>query len=234
MPSSSGSVDPRVDGISDLITANTVVVFDLDDTLYKEIDFVDSGFRFVLESLELPAATLDSMHTWLKNGDSVFGQLRREHEAAARVPESDLVELYRQHFPNISLDTRAQEALGKIKRASAGVAVITDGRSTTQRNKIEALGLGDFFDLVVVSEETGYSKPETHNFELAMDDFGHEHGFIYIADNPAKDFIAPNALGWWTVMVEDDGRNIHNQAEDSSLTKAQRTVSQKCLLSVSI
>lgn len=35
--------------------------------------------------------------------------------------------------------------------------------------------------------------------------------FTYVGDNPRKDFIAPNALGWLTVCLKDDGRNIHKQ-----------------------
>jgi putative hydrolase of the HAD superfamily len=33
--------------------------------------------------------------------------------------------------------------------------------------------------------------------------------FWYLADNPAKDFVAPNALGWITVQVVRDG-GIHD------------------------
>ena len=33
----------------------------------------------------------------------------------------------------------------------------------------------------------------------------------YVGDNLKKDFIAPNMLGWLTVCLKDDGRNIHRQ-----------------------
>jgi putative hydrolase of the HAD superfamily len=35
--------------------------------------------------------------------------------------------------------------------------------------------------------------------------------YYYIGDNPAKDFQAPNHLGWTTICLLDDGRNIHPQ-----------------------
>ena len=42
-----------------------------------------------------------------------------------------------------------------------------------------------------------------------------EHRFVYVGDNPAKDFRWPNALGWLTVQLDDpDGVNIHSQAID--------------------
>jgi putative hydrolase of the HAD superfamily len=33
--------------------------------------------------------------------------------------------------------------------------------------------------------------------------------FLYVGDNPDKDFLAPNRLGWTTVMVRDE-RNLHS------------------------
>jgi len=41
---------------------------------------------------------------------------------------------------------------------------ITDGRGTTQRNKIAALGLGGTFDVLLISGETGHGKPDPYNF----------------------------------------------------------------------
>ena len=35
--------------------------------------------------------------------------------------------------------------------------------------------------------------------------------YTYIGDNIIKDFISPNALGWRTICLKDDGRNIHQQ-----------------------
>jgi putative hydrolase of the HAD superfamily len=35
--------------------------------------------------------------------------------------------------------------------------------------------------------------------------------YVDVGDNPAKDFSAPNRVGWDTVCLVDDGRNIHPQ-----------------------
>ena len=32
-----------------------------------------------------------------------------------------------------------------------------------------------------------------------------------MGDNLKKDFLTPNRLGWQTVCLRDDGRNIHKQ-----------------------
>ena len=82
-----------------------------------------------------------------------------------------------------------------------------------QRNKIVAFDLGRWIDEkdMVISEEFGSEKSALANFEYFMKRFPECHDFTYVGDNLKKDFIASNALGWLTVCLKDDGRNIHRQ-----------------------
>ena len=63
----------------------------------------------------------------------------------------------------------------------------------------------------VISEDFGSEMPALANFEYFMNRYPECHDFTYVGDNPRKDFISPNALGWLTVCLKDDGRNIHKQ-----------------------
>ena len=47
---------------------NKVVVFDLDDTLYKEIDFLKSAYKEIATSIGNPEL-IQQMLEWYKNGD---------------------------------------------------------------------------------------------------------------------------------------------------------------------
>ena len=67
---------------------------------------------------------------------------------------------------------------------------------------------------MVISEVFGSEKPALANYEYFMKHYPECHDFTYVGDNPRKDFIAPNALGWQTVCLKDDGRNIHRQEVD--------------------
>ena len=87
--------------------------------------------------------------------------------------------------------------------------LITDRHSVTQRNKIKALNIDTLFDLIIISEEFGSEKPNPKNFE-AFNKFNTIEKY-YIGDNTSKDFIAPNALGWTTICLPDNGNNIHMQ-----------------------
>ncbi|MGM9786689.1 MAG: HAD family hydrolase, partial [Candidatus Cryptobacteroides sp.] len=86
-------------------------------------------------------------------------------------------------------------------------------RSIQQRNKIEALGLNRWIenDDIIISEEFGSEKPALANYEYYMKRYPECCDFTYIGDNPNKDFVVPNILGWETICLIDDGRNIHKQ-----------------------
>lgn len=193
------------------LTPRSVVVFDLDDTLYKEADFVLSGFRAVLVTLGLgqDSDALEQLVAWQRDGQPVFDRLAEQVGGAAQA--ADLLAIYRHHLPKIALAAGASSLLDAVSEVEAALALVTDGRSVTQRNKIAALGLEGRFGCVIISEEVGYTKPDHAGFIIVERAFPEASDFTYIADNPRKDFIAPNALGWRTIQLDDDGRNIHGQ-----------------------
>ncbi len=186
-----------------------VVCFDLDDTLYKEIDFVKSGFRQIAESEKCPDLLLKMME-WRDKGEDVFFNLNKA--IGKETSKSEYLKIYRYHIPKITLSEGVEDTLNELKGREVILGLITDGRSETQRNKIKALGLERWFknDNIIISEEFGSEKTDERNFSFFMKKYP-EANFVYIGDNPKKDFVVPNSLGWKTVMIEDDGRNVHKQ-----------------------
>jgi putative hydrolase of the HAD superfamily len=187
-----------------------VVVFDLDDTLYAEYDYQTSGIKAVAkEILMLYGQDIeDEMLRWRHQGEKdVFGRACK----CLRLPESikeSFLWVYRLHTPQIIFDSDVAYTLKKLKKTVRELLVLTDGRSVSQRKKMHALGLEDIS--VYISEEYDSEKPEKKRFDLIM----HEHPaaqYCYIGDNPAKDFIAPNNLGWLTVGIRCTLKNIHSQ-----------------------
>lgn len=191
-----------------------VICFDLDDTLYKEIDYLKSAYKEIAESVGHPEAA-DQMLDWYQAGKNAFKKLIETYNLTVDI--ADLLKIYREHYPDIHLDEGVKEYLDSLKEYGAKLGLISDGRSLTQRNKIKALGLEGFFDIEIISEEFGSEKPCLKNFQTVMEMFPERKVFVYVGDNTAKDFIAPNKLGWRTVCLAQDGRNIHKQ--DMSLSK---------------
>ena len=192
---------------------NRVVVFDLDDTLYKEQDYLLSAYCEIAAMVEsrygLSPGVNDQMVRWWWKGENVFQQLIDAYELKLTV--DDLLTVYRSHVPDICLDESTKQLLDRLHKHSV-LGVITDGRSLTQRHKVEALGLTTYMDEqdILISEESGYEKPSEEPFRQMMERHP-SSSYYYVGDNPAKDFEAPNRLGWTTICQLDDGRNIHRQ-----------------------
>lgn len=182
-----------------------IVVFDLDDTLYKEIDYLISAYHAIADTVGLDV--VEEMLAWYRLGENAFQRLIEEYDVG--ISMADLLEIYRYHMPNIVLSPESAVFLSYLRETNVKVGIITDGRSRTQRNKLSVLGL-EWIEDVVISEELGSEKPNEANYRFFEDKYkGYQ--FTYIADNPKKDFITPNKLGWKTICLRNDGRNIHTQ-----------------------
>ena len=191
------------------------IVFDLDDTLYSEAQFVRSGFRSIAQRLVQPGWNVEKIFELLwqtfKNGprDRVFNtvlkQLGQDDDPQVI---AELIGLYRCHRPGLELESPVREMLKRLHKKFK-LGLITDGFLPTQKLKVEALQLENIFDHIIYTEELGrqFWKPSPRAFEMMAQKLGCEHQqCVYIADNPVKDFVAPNQLGWQSVQVKRPDR----------------------------
>jgi putative hydrolase of the HAD superfamily len=188
---------------------DTVFVFDLDDTLYQEASYRRSGFLFVKRQLELLYKTdlTTIFETFDFDQDDVFGLLCSHLNLPEGIKLS-LIWQYRLHFPKIELNTGVDRLLRVIESKAGSMAIITDGRSITQRLKIKALKLQHI--PAFISEDYEELKPEQGRF-IKIEQAHTGKAFVYIGDNPKKDFLAPNTLGWETFCVKSKEDNVHSQ-----------------------
>ncbi|SHK63656.1 HAD family hydrolase [Chryseobacterium polytrichastri] len=195
------------------------IIFDLDDTLMYEVDYLKSAYKEIVSIVdnEIQEKLYEEMFSKYKEGENVFEFLNTQY---SKFEVKDLLEIYRNHYPKIHLNENAKELLLNLKNQGYKIGLITDGRSVTQRNKLNALGVETIFDKIIVSEEFGSTKPDQRNYcafiEEGIDDY------YYIADNPKKDFVTPNTLGWISICLLNNGQNIHPQnfeLEDEYLPK---------------
>lgn len=196
------------------VDKSVTLVFDLDDTLYCEIDFLKSAYREIASALCPGGADneyCNMLQTYLSGGNA-FAYIADKYRDR-NLTVQNLLYLYRNHFPSIYPRDGVIKMLSEIKKRNGMTGIITDGRSITQRNKIAALGIAPFIDTILVSEETGISKPAESPYLEFMS--GQEPGsFYYFGDNPEKDFVAAKRLGWTTVGVEGCPRIHRNEVQD--------------------
>mgnify|MGYP002828980646 CR=1 FL=1 len=198
--------------LSLMINNNTHIVFDLDDTLYKEINFVKSAYFFINQYIK-SKFNIDLSKKIKKclNDDINFYEYINENLNKNQIFSIEkYLELYRYHFPEIKLSKDSIIFLDKLSANNLDFSILTDGRSISQRNKIKALGLDNLAKNIIISEETGFEKPHLNNFKI-LERIYPRKKLIYIADNTSKDFLAPNSLNWETICLLDNGQNIHPQ-----------------------
>lgn len=186
-----------------------VVVFDLDDTLYKEVSYVESGFKAVARHLGNSSLADELISSW-REGKNAFSQLINKY--SLQFTTEELLEVYRTHYPEIELDASTCKVLDALVAKGKILGIISDGRSLSQHNKIQALGLSRWIssDNILISEEFGSAKPDVRNYQYFMTKYP-DMTYAYIGDNMAKDFLAPKSLAWQTICLKDNGQNIHSQ-----------------------
>ena len=123
------------------------------------------------------------------------------------------------------LDSLPEDSRSILVELSAKyvLALLTDGFLPAQRLKVQALGIEDYFDSIVYTEELGreFWKPSPAGFEKIMRDLNAKpENVVYIADNEKKDFIAPNRLGLSSVQLIRPAR-IHASSSQESDSAAQ-------------
>lgn len=211
-----------------------LVAFDLDDTMYNERDFAASGYEAVCKLLDCNKKFRDqaakAMRYALAQRKNPFEALecycQKRHIPFP--PIEVILNEYRYHSPVISLKLRFSTLLRRLKKQNIEMAIITDGRSRTQRAKIKALGLDKFIEdkNIFISEEIGFDKTSPEVWMLLEDKYPHAVARIYVGDNPAKDFIQPRLRGWHSIMLLDrNGVNIHPQQMYNCDTKPEWMVS---------
>ena len=196
----------------------TAIIFDLDDTLSAERDYVASALHTIAR-LGAERSGIDST-TILTMLESEFDTGRAFDKAEAltggAITATEMLEIYRTAIPVISLPTSTEVLLADLRREGYTLGIITDGRTITQTNKFKALGLDRYIDtsLLSISESVGADKLSDLPWERMERLTPGCTRRIYCGDNPAKDFVRPNSRGWTTLALRDSGRNIHPQRFD--------------------
>ena len=190
------------------------VVLDLDDTLYLERDYARSGLLAVGRYLA-SHGHVEGIGEWMwqefcqGRHDQLFNAAN-EHFRLHLEPIhlSDMVEYYRNHRPQIQPTPEAL-ALLEALRGRVKLGLLSDGFLPAQQYKLDALGLRGRFDAVLFTESLGraFWKPSPVGFEKLAAELGVPNAACaYVGDNPAKDFLAPNQLGWRTVQWRQEGQ----------------------------
>ena len=188
-----------------------VIVFDLDDTLFDELDYVRSGLRHTALALadkqgwdasDINQQLLASLKV---SRSHIFDRVLEQHDAHSQSLVDYCVTTYREHTPDIRLARKVKELLN-ILSLTYPLYIVTDGHAGVQNNKLSALGLSDNSAIRRCYATYGlgpdYAKPSPKCFQMiAEQEHCQPSDIVYIADNPDKDFVGIRPLGFRTIRV---------------------------------
>jgi len=187
------------------------IIFDLDDTLYDEMQFVRGGFEAVSSYTSKNANVNQNVVYQLlldvleKHGrGQTFDIALKKLGLYNKNLIPKLVKVYRTHKPRLSLYSEVRTVLSTLRKQGYKLGLITDGNVEVQRNKVEALKIKDFFDCIIFSDEYGIEKqkPNPFPYQKALKELkASARETIYVGDNPYKDFVSAKRLGIHTVRI---------------------------------
>lgn len=192
------------------------LIFDLDDTLFSEKEYVKSGFQYICDNDSNLEGLFDRFWFHFNNGDPAIDSVLLEQGIYSLEYKLILLEMYQKHYPNISLFSGVHQLLINWRKdPNHKLGLITDGRPNGQNNKIDALGLRDLFDEIIITDDlagkTGnverFRKPNSLAFQIMRDRLNtNYYEMVYVGDNLKKDFQSPKKLGMHSIRFLSNDR----------------------------
>ncbi|MCH7567543.1 MAG: HAD family hydrolase [Nitrospirae bacterium] len=206
------------------------IVFDLDDTLYPERQYALSGFSAVADWAESTLGIsrergYSELVAYFEDGvrGDTFNRWLEAHDLEPGRWIPDMVTIYRDHTPSLEPYPETHSVLRSL-RGSYRLGLITQGHKPGQQRKLEALGLAETFEAVLILGEQDRQdwKPSQVPFERLLEELDLAGSqAAHVGDNPLKDFVGARQLGMLTIWVRrPEGEHDGLSAQQSTTFEA--------------
>ncbi|HIQ32202.1 MAG TPA: TIGR02253 family HAD-type hydrolase [Methanothermococcus okinawensis] len=190
------------------------VLFDLDDTLYDSTSFVDRARREAIKMMIDAGlnATEEEAYNILQriikekgpNYGHHFDDLVKAIEGRhnPKIVTMGVITYHNVKFALLRPYPDTIKTLIELKKMGLKLGVVTDGITIKQWEKLIRLGIADFFDEVVTSEEYGLGKPNLEFYRYALKKMnlkGEEA--VYVGDRIDRDIIPASKVGMHTIRI---------------------------------
>lgn len=181
------------------------VIFDLDETIYCEKQFIRHGFKMV--SMYLKTRGIDISIRELFNYQEKFGRenvidhVLRERGISDRNILLNSIYAYRNNNGVLTPRDGFMEVLDFLPTKPS---LVTDGMGFVQRKKLQNIGLEGRFDRIYFTDEWGAAaaKPSLVCFlDILRQKSLSPNEMVYIGDDPSKDFVNLNLIGVKTIRI---------------------------------
>lgn len=105
------------------------------------------------------------------------------------------------------------------------VGVMTNGFMDTQKQKFDYFSLHRYSQHLIISEETGYLKPDPRIFEYSAKQAGREpEQLLYVGDSHASDILGGSQSGWKTAWYNRNENEPSSRIADLTFCKFSQLV----------
>lgn len=187
------------------------IVFDLDDTLYSEKEFVKGGLKEVATLFSNSKDAYQKMWKYFEEGYPAIDEFLNQEEKKSKITKEQCIKKFDEHKPMLELYNGLIPMFLRLRERKKKICLITDGRVLAQTNKINTLHIKEFFDEIIITDELAgngtvfaFRKPNTISFKIMKMRLGIPYSkMAYVGDNFKKDFIASNKLGMESIYFSN-------------------------------
>lgn len=208
-------------------TPVTTILFDLDDTLFDHAGTARAALaataagRPALQGVPLEALyqryseLLEELHPRVMTGQLSYLAARQERFQRLLTPYDATLtavavgELATQHYRHYQRLRRPVAGAGALLRAlkpGYKIGIVTNNRLAEQQEKLHFLGMSEWVDVLITSEEVGALKPDPRIYQVALARLGAGPAeTVMVGDNWSADVLGALALGIRPVWLNRTG-----------------------------
>ncbi|MBD5116773.1 MAG: HAD hydrolase-like protein [Ruminococcaceae bacterium] len=188
------------------------VIFDLDDTLYPQIEFdlgcLEEASRYISSLCGIHQSEIFCILTKIITEKGIeyrkiFDDLFIEIKFDGMCHIKEILKYYWSASPQISLFPNTDYILDCLKKKYL-LAMITDGYVNVQKYKINKLSLNNYFDNIYFTDSYGIKnrKPSKYVFDIFLKETKlSPKECVYIGNDPRKDFLPARSVGMHTIRI---------------------------------
>ena len=217
------------------------VLFDLDNTLTDRRQSITNFTRRFHDHFvkALGEISFEQLEEAVQQGDDLGykPKLQMFEDLANELPwhEPPSVETIRDFWyaespGNMQPRTGMFETLTALRDSSYRLGMITNGGTVVQNATIDAIGVRNYMEIIVISEAAGIRKPDAGIFQIALEQLEVDlDATWYVGDHPHSDMQGAVNAGIKGVWVRSGG---HPWPEDQPLPTYQIEELPELLLSI--
>jgi len=220
------------------VPAIKAVIFDFDNTLMDFMKMKRTAVEAAVDAMidaGLPMskqAMVDKIYAvYTKVGiedQLIFNKVLEEEYGTVnyRYLAAGIIGYRRAKEGTLSLYPHVQNTLTGLVRMGLKLAVVSDAPRIPVWLRITALGLAQYFDVVVTSEDAGFKKPHAKPFQMAMEALQVKPAeALMIGDWAERDMVGAKQLGLTTVFARyGDTMNTKDPGADYEIDDIARLI----------